>query len=234
MTPSVDITTVGLLLMTVVGSAALARGFPPRFRHLGGEVSQRVTRRGRGQRRSRREMERSLPMICEAIAREVRSGASPAGGLLAASRQLPDVDVTRTGLGSVASALERGVPVRTALADWGDLYRSPSLAQVIAVMCVADDVGGQSAGAFDHVARSLRDRVEVADEARALSAQARASAVLLTTLPPCAAFLLALIEPAAGSFLIGTAAGWACLLAAGLLLTVGWTWLRRLAGSADV
>lgn len=231
MTAPVDVASVGLVLLTAMGSVALAHAVAPQAQRFGGDLVRRTAQHGRRNHRRRRALDRSLPMICEAIAREVRAGASPVGGLLAATRQLGDLDLTRTGLGSLALALERGVPLRAALADWGDRYQSSSLAQVIAVVCVVDEVGGRSAGAFDHVAQSLRDRVEVADEARALSAQARASAVLLTTLPPCAAFLLALIEPAAGSFLVGTAAGWTCLLAAAILLTVGWGWLRRLAGS---
>ena len=79
---------------------------------------------------------------------------------------------------------------------------------------------------------SLLDRVEVADEARALSAQARSSAVVLVALPPFGAACFCLLDPAVAATLFTTPFGWGCLVAGAALDGVGaWVMRRMVAGA---
>ena len=77
-------------------------------------------------------------------------------------------------------------------------------------LCVS--VGGRSADALDGLATSLRDRLAVAAEARALSSQARMSAVVVGGAPLAYIAWSALVDPHALHVLTGTLFGRVCLL----------------------
>jgi tight adherence protein B len=83
--------------------------------------------------------------------------------------------------------------------------------------------GGDLAAGLDTVAASLLDRAEVADEARALSTQARTSAAALVGLPPFGAACFCLLDPAVATTLFTTLGGWCCLVG-GVVLDAGGAW----------
>lgn len=180
-------------------------------------------------RRDRRRVERDLPALAEAMAREVRAGATVAMALTRAGASLGGT------AGSAVAAIDReiasGRSIATALRSWSDAVGSAPLDQVVATVVLASELGGASADAFEAVAAGLRDRAEVDDEIGSLTAQSRASAALLTGLPPAATALLAVLEPATIRFLVGSAAGAVCLVSSLALLIGGWWWMNRLVGA---
>ena len=64
---------------------------------------------------------------------------------------------------------------------------------------------------------------------RALSSQARASAVVIGLAPLGFAVLAAMVDPASIHFLVGTPIGIACLVVGVVLDGVGAAWMHRLA-----
>ena len=80
--------------------------------------------------------------------------------------------------------------------------------------------------ALDGVAAALLDRIEVADEVRALAAQARTSAIVLVALPPVGAGLFCLLDPGFAGVLFASPAGRTCLVA-GLALDGAGAWTSR-------
>jgi tight adherence protein B len=77
----------------------------------------------------------------------------------------------------------------------------------------------------------LSDRLEVADECHALTAQARLSAVVLAALPIVGAIGFSVLDPQVGRLLLTTPAGWACLVIGGCLDLAGLLVVRRMVGS---
>ena len=182
--------------------------------------------RRRDPRRSRRA-DQVVPPLLEGVARELRSGASLGAAVAVAAVDVefrhPGVD---PGSSDLVAALGRGVSFPVAVARWRDALPTPSRRLAGTAMTVAAETGGATAAVIDGVADTLRDRVALEREVAALSSQARASATLLVVAPIAVAILAAMADDRIASFLLGTPAGWACIVGGVLLDTAGAVWMR--------
>ena len=160
--------------------------------------------------RELRALERQLPTVATALARSVRSGAtlSHALGEVAAGTVPP----VRHDLDGLLVAVGRGVALDHALVQWERRRRTHSVTLLVAACRLGLADGGELAAALDGVAVSLLDALEVADEARALSSQARSSAAVLVALPVLGAVGFSMVEPAVAAMLFTTRAGWLCVV----------------------
>ena len=98
----------------------------------------------------------------------------------------------------------------------------------MASLDLATSTGASQVQAVEGIATTLRDRLALAAEVRALASQARASAAVLVAAPIGFAVVIALADPSTAQFLFATPTGLACLAAGlGLDATGAW-WMRRL------
>jgi tight adherence protein B len=111
---------------------------------------------------------------------------------------------------------------------WAGHRRLPELAGVAAVVALGGELGGGFADGLDGLAVTMSDRRDIAAEARAQAAQARASAALLVLAPLVFLAVMGTIAPSSTAFLVGTPAGWATLLTAIALDLLGALWMHRL------
>lgn len=156
---------------------------------------------------------------CEGVARAVRGGETLVGALR--------VTPLPAGVGSAAdellAGLERGVPLDRAADRPTD---DRDLAVVLSVLRACAGVGGSPAEPLDRAAATLRARAADAAERRTHSAQARASALVMTVLPIAMLALLTAASPAVRNQVV-TPAG-ALVAGLGLALNLaGWAWMRR-------
>ena len=175
--------------------------------------------------------ERALPGVLDAIARQLRAGGSLAQAI-GAVRPPP----TAHDLGAQWDRLHALVPVvgvTAALDDWAssstaranDCARPIGLAA--AALALASTTGGSPARAVDGVAATLRSRLAVSEEIRALSSQARASAVVIALAPLVFGALGGATDARSGAFLTSPAG--ATLVALGVGLDgIGAWWMARL------
>ena len=99
----------------------------------------------------------------------------------------------------------------------------------VAALCLGAETGGAQARAVDGVAATVRERLAVAAELRALSSQARISALVIGLAPIGFGAFAAATDPRTSAFMLHTPAG-LILLATGLVLDgLGWLWMQRLA-----
>ena len=179
--------------------------------------------RGRADRR----LEDALPGALEAVARALRSGASMIQAIDEAAIATPG----RLGddLGRVSTAAHRGQSLPLALDDWGRLRNLPGVRLAVAALGLGAETGGAQARAIDAVASTLRSRLAVTAEVRALSSQARLSGLVITVAPLGFAVLAGVIDPRTAQFLLRSSLGLLCL-SAGLALDglAAW-WMNRLA-----
>lgn len=180
--------------------------------------------------RARRRYAAALPLAVEQVAAHLRGGGTVAHGV----RALADGD------GPLASDLQRvrtradlGVGLADALAAWPTERDLPDVCAVAGALAVAESLGGRSADALDGLAKSLRDRLGAAAEARSLSAQSRLSAVVVGASPLAYLVFSALVDPGSVGQLVGTGAGRVCLVAGLLLEAVAALWMRRILASAE-
>jgi tight adherence protein B len=200
----------------VVGLGAMAAAGPLRARV-------------RGRAHGRQARAAQLPLALDRLAAALRSGASLPLALDEVGTALDEP------LGSELSALgheaARGRPVAEVLDDWSAARDDPGTRLAATALVLATVVGSAPAGAVDGVASTVRERLDLAAERRALAAQARASALVLSVAPVGFALLLVVGDTAAADFLLGTPAGWACLAVGGGLDAAGAWWMTRLSRS---
>ena len=180
------------------------------------------TRRGQGDLR----VERELPAALEAVARSLRSGASLRQALAEAGSVTPG----RLGreLALVGRRVEHGVPLVEALERMADAHPLPGVRLTVAALCLGVETGGAQARAVDGVASTLRDRLAVAAEVRALSSQARMSALVIGLAPIAFGAFAIATDPRTGAFLFHTPLGLTLVAAGCGLDAVGWLWMQRL------
>jgi tight adherence protein B len=126
-------------------------------------------------------------------------------------------------------AAERGVPLVDAIDTWSSTISGDGVRLAGAALALSAELGGAAARSLDGVAATLRDRNAVRREVRALSSQARASAVVIGVAPLGFAVLAAAVDPQTIEFLLRTPAGVSCLVLGVVLDGLGAAWMHRLA-----
>ena len=177
--------------------------------------------------RADRMLEEALPGALEAVARGLRSGAS----LVQAIGEAAAVTPGRLGreLGAVPTAVARGASLTVAIDAWGATHALAGVRLAVSALALGAETGGGHARALEGVAASIRSRLTVSREIRALSSQARLSGVVISLAPLGFAVVAAAADQRTATFLLRTPLGLLCL-AAGLVLDgAAALWMHRLA-----
>ncbi len=192
---------------------------------VAGPVALRVARG-----RTRRRLVVALPGALEHVAAGLRGGATVDEA----------VDALGEGDGPLAPDLRRvraraslGPGLADALRSWSAERNLSSVRAACGALSVAASVGGPAAGAIDGLAGSLRDRLGAVAEARALSSQARVSAIVVGGAPLAYLGFSAVADPASLSLLVETGAGRACLVLGLVFEVLGIVIMRRIVRSED-
>ena len=183
-----------------------------------------VLRRGAARRRTVAS-ERALPGVLDAVARQLRAGGSLAQAIAAADppKSAPDLCASWSRLRDLVPM----VGVAAALERWMSATPSRAVRLAGAALSLAASTGGSPARAIDGVAATLRSRTAVADEVRALSSQARASAAVIALSPLVFAALAGATDDRTREVLASPSG--LGLLVVGLGLdAVGAAWMARL------
>lgn len=186
-----------------------------------------VSQRGR---RSRLVAGAVAPAI-ERVASELRAGGTIATAIAGVAR----------GDGPLAADFARidarvrlGASVTDALAAWARERPLPGVALAAGAFSLCATVGGRCADALDGLAASLRDRRGVAAEARALSTQARGSAVVIGATPLLYLAWSVLVDRRAVDAVFATATGRVCLAVGLALECLGAWWMHRIVKAGSV
>ena len=128
----------------------------------------------------------------------------------------------------MAAQAGHGTALVEALEGLASRRPRPGVRLAVAALCLGIDTGGAQARAVDGVAATIRERLAVEAEVRALSSQARMSALVIGLAPLGFGVFAAATDPRTSDFLLRTPGG-LVLLGAGLLLDgAGWLWMQRL------
>jgi tight adherence protein B len=131
-------------------------------------------------------------------------------------------------LHDVARAADRGTPLVAALEAWGERCPRPGVRLAVAALCLGAETGGAQARAVDGVAATLRERLAVAGEVRALTSQTRASMLVIAAAPVAFCAFASATDPRTSTFLFRSPFGLVCLVGGISLDIVGGLWMRRL------
>lgn len=188
----------------------------------------RVARRLGAERALDRYVE-AVPEALEAVGRALRAGAATRRAIAVAARGAPGA--LAADLADVVRRTEHGVSLAAALERWATATPVPGVRLAVAALTLAGEAGGDAARSVEGVAATLRDRVGLRRELRALAAQARLSALVVALAPLGFAAVTAAADPATARFLLTTPLGGICLVT-GVALDVGaWAWMDRITRS---
>jgi tight adherence protein B len=172
----------------------------------------------------------AVPEMLEHVAAELRSGgtiATAIGSVGAGDGPLA------LDLALVDTRVRLGASLSDALRAWARERAVPGIDASAGALAMCASVGGASADALDGLATSLRDRLAVASEARALSSQARMSAVVVGGAPVAYMAWAALVDPHSLQVLLGTTIGRVCLACGIALEALGAWWMRGIVRSGS-
>lgn len=156
------------------------------------------------------------------MANGLKAGHSLIQVLESVSREIPPPlsDYLRTFLRDTIM----GVPMEEALVKLEQRSGDEDLSLVITAILIQYQVGGNLAEILDNISHTIRERVRLKGEIRALTAQGRMSAIVVSLLPIAVAlflfvsnpdFLMVLLEEPVGWFMVGAAV---CFQVVGVLL----------------
>ena len=176
----------------------------------------------------------SCPHALDDVARALRAGASLRQAMADAARAAwpgpavwPPPSWAPSWPGPSA-----GLALAAVLDEWADEQPLVEVRLAATALALAADAGGRAAQVVEAVAGTLRERHSAAEEVGVQSVQARLSAVVIALLPVGFTAWCVTTDRRAASFLLGSAAGWLCLLAGFGLLAVGAWWMARIMRSA--
>ncbi len=178
-------------------------------------------------RRPSREARVELPTLIDAIAAALGSGLSlPLAFAEVAPTLRPELALPSC---RAAAALALGATVTEAFGAYADVLPLDDLAPVAIVLASFARSGGRVRASLERVATLLRGRLALEEERDALTAQARASALVLVALAPLGAIFFTIAMPDYLATLFGDGLG--LLFLALLLEAIGALWLWRIVRS---
>jgi tight adherence protein B len=177
-----------------------------------------------GRHRADRLVDAELPVILDIVSTALRSGHSPAGALDEAARQA--CGAARGDLVHVAAMVQHR-SATAALLDWRRRRPTRGVRLAVAALALSFELGGECRP-IDGVASTLRDRLSLERETRALSAQARASAIVMVVAPFVFVAAMSATDHGVMPFFLQSSLGFTCLAGGVLADAVGAWWMLHI------
>jgi tight adherence protein C len=185
-------------------------------------------------RSGRRESRLALPGLVDAVAAALSSGLSVQLALSEVAPTLPPALARPTERAAAAMAL--GASVDEAIGAYAGVVADEDLAPFAIVLGAFARSGGRIGRSLARVATLLRGRIALEDERNALTAQGRASAIVLVALAPLGGAFFAIMTPEYVAVMFDSGR-WLLVVAVGLeVLGALWLWriLRITSPAADL
>ncbi|MBK5289444.1 MAG: type II secretion system F family protein [Acidimicrobiia bacterium] len=178
---------------------------------------------------ARRAVRAALPGVLDLIVAQLRAGGTVAEALdTVASRPGP----LRADFARVSARCSLGAGLDPALAQWAQERPIPGVRSAAGALAMVTLIGGSAATALEGLSVSLRNDDAALGEAKALSAQARVSAIVVGGAPLAYLIFAAATDPGSTDVLVSTTAGRICLVLGLGLEGLAAVWMRALLGQS--
>lgn len=176
--------------------------------------------------RQRRLFDSQLPDNLSVVASAMRAGQTFLGALQAVVDTAPDP--SKRELRRAVTDAQLGVPIDEALGSLGERLKSADFQHVALIATLQRETGGNTAEVVELVAETIRERLELRQMVRALTAQGRLASFILSGLPIALLLLVSVINPGYEHPLFHTTIGIIALVAAGVLTVMGSFVLKKI------
>ena len=128
----------------------------------------------------------------------------------------------------VVNEVNIGVDLETALDNMQKRVNSPDFELVVTAVLIQRQVGGNLAQILDTISETINERIRMRREVMALTAQGRASGIVLAVLPLAIAGILSVVNPQYLQPLFNEPLGRMAIVAAAILEIVGYMVIRKI------
>ncbi len=143
--------------------------------------------------RRHRKLQDQLPEATDILVRSLRAGHPVASAIRLVAHDLPDPIGTEFAI--VADEMTYGLDLETAMENLGSRVDQKDLALIVTATRIQTSTGGNLAEILACMSKSVRESLKVRMKVKALSAEGRWSAIILSILPFALFSVLAVIAP---------------------------------------
>ncbi len=141
----------------------------------------------------RRRFEEQLPEAIDTMVRGLKAGHAISVAISAVSRHMPDPVGAEFRI--AAAEMAYGLDLETAMVNLHSRVGQPDLGMLSLAVAIQSKTGGNLAEILSNMARVIRSRFKLRRKARALAAEARVSAYILSGLPIVLFVIVLLVTP---------------------------------------
>lgn len=212
----------GFLLMFVLGRGSLLLGL------LGGILGFYAPRLWVRQLQARRlnAFNNQLGDTLILLSNSLRSGYSLLQSMETVSRELPPP--MSTEFARVVREIGLGLTIEEALAHMLQRIQSDDLDLVITAINIQHEVGGNLAEILDTIAYTIRERVRIKGQIRAMTAQQRFSGYVVSLLPFILGIAMFVINPNYIGRMFSEPCGIMMLITGGIMIVAGYVVIRQI------
>jgi tight adherence protein B len=176
--------------------------------------------------RRRKKFNAQLPDALTTLAGSLRAGRSVGQAMEVISRELPDP--MGRELRKVVAEVRLGRPFNETLQEAAERVGSKDFEWAVLAMQIQAEVGGNLAELLDQVAATMRERARMKGEVKSLTAEGRASALMLVIMVPALGGAMAVMNPAYMGPLFSTTTGRILLGISGVMIAGGYFWMNSM------
>lgn len=173
-----------------------------------------------------RQLQAQLPDVLMVIASSLRAGHSFLQALDMVTKEVGEPSAHE--FNRAVTEIRLGRPVQDALGAMAGRIGSEDFEWAIMAINIQRQVGGNLAELLETVAETIREREKLRRQVRVLSGEGRLSMAILTVLPILLATYIFLVVPSYIQTLFDKTIGLILLIGSGLLMGVGYLWMRKI------
>ncbi|MGK2949471.1 MAG: type II secretion system F family protein [Acidimicrobiales bacterium] len=177
-------------------------------------------------KRRRKKFEAQLPDALTSLSGSLRAGRSVGQAMEAISREVPDP--MGRELRKVVAEVRLGRTLQATLNDAAERVGSDDFRWAVLAMQIQAEVGGNLAELLDQVAGTMRERSRMRGEVKALTAEGRASAMMLVIMVPALGLVMAVMNPTYMAPLFSTSTGRIMLGVCLVMIGGGYAWMNSM------
>ncbi len=167
-----------------------------------------------------------LPDILDQVVRGVRVGMPLLEAIRSATREA--LEPSKGEFTRLIDQVAVGTPLEEAVADMARRCALPEYSFLATTLSLQNQTGGALSETLTGLAEVVRKRIAIIEKGKALSSEAKATAVVLTVLPCVTGAIMWVMNPPYMSLLISDPMGHKILGAAGVSLTLGLLTIRQM------
>lgn len=174
-----------------------------------------------------RALEMQLPAFVTQTLTTLAAGGTPLAAVRNAAQN--SAQPLAGSMAELVTAMELGVPPVQAWRDWAEHWDSPSCRLLSTGVRIKWEAGGEMSQILSYVLDLLEGRRRMELRIETLTSQAKFSSIILISLPFVIGFITYAFNPGLFDEMLIDPLGRRLVIGAGLLMVVGFFWMRRIA-----